>query len=231
MLRFYNVLSGSPTLTPASSKRNRFGYLRANTKCEPYITASTLGWIGHLPFSLQLRWERGLRILWRLSTADDFQEFDFLFATDLKLEAPTLRPFDSVPVVAIAPEEGVVQFWTGLVGFGENDAAIRVRSIPNYPTRFQYLVYDGVIEVGWWHGPIVFPIRLLRSDVTITISPDRPLYYVEPIPSLTALRAALHQSPIDDVRSLGPDELELMRAEIAPTGRANSYAARSRSRR
>ncbi|MFD7700881.1 DUF6065 family protein [Streptomyces caelestis] len=91
-------------------------------------------------------------------------------------------PLLSLPVFTPAPEPGILQVWTGLIAVTPPEWSLLVRGVPNAPGNLVYEVMEGIVETGWWHGPLVGNLRFRKTDQVVHLRPDVPLFGLQPVP-------------------------------------------------
>jgi hypothetical protein len=151
--------------------------LRAAKFCEPYTAASGFGWYIFPPFDFDLLWT-GHDVQWRNAGETKWNELMILKVEDAFHLAGSnldeLDPSASVPVLARAPEQGIVQVWPGLMGVTSVGWSLLVRPLCNHPKARQYDVLEGIIETDWWHGPLITPIRIASVDRAVEFRKNLP---------------------------------------------------------
>ncbi|WP_129841081.1 DUF6065 family protein [Streptomyces sp. RFCAC02] len=158
---------------------------RAVSHCEPLRAASGFGWYLYPPVDCFLKWD-GSSFRWLAEGWSDWLPLtDVAAGTMLRLLGgdPPDDPVLGLPVLSAAPEPGLLQVWTGLIARTPPDWSLLVRSVPNLPGSLTYEVQDGLIETGWWHGPLVGNLRFRRSDEVVRLSRRYPLFAVQPVPA------------------------------------------------
>jgi hypothetical protein len=158
---------------------------RAATFCEPFRTGSGFGWYLYPPVNCFIKWD-GTSFKWLPEGSDGWLPMTNVPAlTLLRLRGvqPSDDPILGLPVFAAVPESGVLQVWTGLAAVTPPDWSLVVRGVPNFPGSLTYEVLDGIIETGWWHGPLAGLLRFRRSDEPVQLSRQVPLFALQPVPA------------------------------------------------
>ncbi|MFC4531754.1 DUF6065 family protein [Sphaerisporangium dianthi] len=157
---------------------------RAVSYCEPFRAASGFGWYLYPPVDCYIKWD-GTAFHWLMESAGDWMPLTNVAArTLIRLLGgePADDAFLGLPVFATPPEPGLLQIWTGLVAVTPPEWSLLVRGVPNMPGSITYEVQDGMLETGWWHGPLMGNLRFRRSDEVVQLSRRMPLFAVQPVP-------------------------------------------------
>ncbi|MGW4637460.1 hypothetical protein ACWEN6_02975 [Sphaerisporangium sp. NPDC004334] len=176
---------------------------RAVSYCEPFRAASGYGWYLYPPVDCYIKWD-GAAFHWLMENADDWMPLTNIAAqTLIRLTGaePADDAFLGLPVFSTPPEAGLLQIWTGLVAVTPPEWSLLVRGVPNLPGSITYEVQDGILETGWWHGPVLGNLRFRRTDEVIQLSRRMPLFAVQPVPCAAYQGKLLRQTefvPVSD---------------------------------
>ena len=184
-VRFF---AGMPDIHPPKRAEATLGGAashRASLYCQPFLLANSFGWYVNPPLDIDLRWD-GAEVKWRSADLDPWSVLEtyvnvqnFLY---LAQHAPNdTRRLLNVPWLAVGPEPGIVQLWTGLFVVSEPGWCTLVRGLVNSRRDPNYDVLEGIIDTDWWLGPMVFPIQIRRTDQIIRIRKQTPIVQLQPI--------------------------------------------------
>lgn len=183
LIEFYQLWPGAPLPRMADPSVVGSISLRAFQHCEPFTAASGFGWYIFPPIDFDIIWD-GHSCLWR-RIGREWQTLRIVVAEELAAELEsystlTGKTFSgSFPFLSNAPESGIIQIWSGLVVWTLPDWVILVRHLANYPRDVAYDVLEGIIETDWWMGPLISPIRIVKSDLTIEFRKKRPYAQIQ----------------------------------------------------
>jgi hypothetical protein len=152
--------------------------------CEALRTASSFGWYVFPPIDFTLQWD-GSQIIWTYRgakawyplTSAQFPGFQPIFD---RAAPKRLRGF-SPPFLTAVPDPGVIQVWTGFFIESAENWSVLVRPPANLPRSLAYDQYEGIVETDRWFGPLFTNLRLVKTDVPIEFSTERPLLQVQPL--------------------------------------------------
>ncbi|HWI36060.1 MAG TPA: DUF6065 family protein [Burkholderiales bacterium] len=152
--------------------------------CEALRSASSFGWYVFPPIDFTLQWD-GSEIIWTYRGAKAWYPLTSAqfpgFSAAFDRAAPGhLRGF-APPFLTAVPEPGIVQMWTGLFVESSENWSILVRPPANLPRHLSYDLYEGIVESDRWFGPLFTNLRLIKTDVPIEFSTERPLVQVQPL--------------------------------------------------
>jgi hypothetical protein len=208
--------------------------------CEALRAASSFGWYVFPPLDFTLQWD-GSEVIWTYRgakawyplTSAQFPGYRAVFDR----AAPTRLCGFSPPFLTAVPEPGIIQVWTGLfIGSAENWSVL-VRPPANLPRSLAYDQYEGIIETDRWFGPLFTNIRLVKTDVPIHFSTERPLVQVQPLQRSTyAEEVSNGFAVVADPRGF-PDEVweryeqTIVKPNLDPVRPIGAYATSVRRRR
>jgi hypothetical protein len=211
--RFCALIGRAPT--PAD--RSGAGTLpaRAVRYCEAVTAAAAFGWHLFPPSTVELFWD-GREVRWRLSEWG-FAEGEWLplrgaaqypgFASRFDAACPPELRGLAPPFLAVLPEPGIVQVWTGALARTSPGWSLLLRAPANLPGRGGYEHFEGVVDTDAWQGPLFVNLRLLRTDEPIVLDADWPLIQAQPIPR-AALGARRREDADTPPRPAGPETLD-----------------------
>jgi hypothetical protein len=158
---------------------------RAALHCQPFLAANGFGWRVFSPLDADLLLE-GDGMKWRKMGQRKWRKLDVVVheesARAIHEIAPEFaRKYARIPMLASAPERDIVQVWTGFVGLALAGWGLLLRPLVNVPQSEAFQVLEGVIETDWWAGPLVFPIRLLKSGTVVSLRQSKPLAQLQPV--------------------------------------------------
>lgn len=227
---------------PQRADRSAAGSLptRAFRYCEPATTASAYGYYVFPPIGFSLIWD-GSDIRWTWDGAPDWypltaaqfpgfrEQFD-------AVAPPEIREF-SPPFIGALQEPGLMQMWTGLVARTAPGWSLIVRPPANLPRRGGYELFEGIVETDRWFGPLIFNMRLTKTDTPIDFRPDYPLLQVQPIPREVYEDATLNNYElVPALEQLTPEDWDdyyetVVRPHVQDVRPRGQYAAAARKRR
>lgn len=182
--------------------------LRAAQHCEPFTAASAFGWHVYPAFDFDLIWS-GHDISWRRSELEPWQELSVVMSGHVfpELTQGASGPTDAaaVPVLARAPEAAIVQLWPGLVVSTPARWSVLVRPLVNHPKAREYDVLEGLIETDWWHGPLITPLRLAKTDRPIRFGTHLPYCQIQLVHQAAYADATFEASTVVDATAGLPD--------------------------
>ncbi len=213
---------------------------RAFRYCEPATSASSFGYYIFPPIGFSLLWD-GSDIQWtwdgaagwaQLSSAG-FPGFNEHFNAAAPEEIGTWAP----PFLGALQEPGLVQVWTGLIARTQPGWSLLVRPPANVPRRGGYELFEGIVESDRWFGPLIFNMRLTKTDMPIDFRPDYPLLQVQPIPRMVYDDATLNNYElVPSLEQLTPEDWDnyydtVVRPHVQEVRPRGQYAAAARRRR
>ena len=173
-----NPQRATATIDDASSHR-------ASLFCHPFLSANAYGWLLLPPLDVDLIWNGG-EVAWRQQSQANWLPLDihtdiasFLYLCE-KTPEP-LRQYMNVPLLAVGPEPGLVQLWSGLFVTSQAGWCVTVRPLVNRRPFDSFDVLEGIVDSDWWLGPLVFPIQIRKTDRIVRIRRNRPLAQLQPI--------------------------------------------------
>ncbi|MEK6286557.1 MAG: DUF6065 family protein [Acidobacteriota bacterium] len=184
LIEFYQLWPDALAPKPADPSIVGSISLRAFQYCEPFTSASGYGWYMFPPIDFDVRWD-GHASVWRSAATRDWEPLRSVVAEEMaaELAAHSTRTGricpGSFPFLSHAPESGIVQIWSGLVVRTLPDWVVLVRPLANYPREAAFDVLEGIIETDWWVGPLISPIRITKSDLTIEFRKQRPYAQIQ----------------------------------------------------
>lgn len=227
---------------PQRADRSAAGSLptRAFRYCEPATTAAAFGYYIFPPIGFSLLWD-GHDIKWTFDGAGGWlplhaaqfpgfrETFDAAAPEEIREYAP--------PFLGALQEPGLVQVWSGLVARTAPGWSLLVRPPANIPRRGGYELFEGVIETDRWFGPLIFNMRLTKTDAPIDFRPDYPLLQVQPIPRHVYEDATLNNYElVPELTQLTPEDWDdyyetVVRPHVQEHRPRGQYAAAARKRR
>jgi hypothetical protein len=175
---------------------------RAVTFCQPFRAASGFGWYGFPPVDFYVKWD-GTSFRWLPAGSDSWLPLETVPVQTLYRlrgdEVPA-DPLLGFPTLLSTIEPGLLQVWTGLVASSPPEWSLLVRGVPNLPGHLTYEVLDGIIETGWWHGPLFTTMRFRRTDEPVKFSRKMPFVVYQPV-----LREAYEAKDVREMTYVPPD--------------------------
>lgn len=158
---------------------------RAAAHCEPLLAASGYGWNIFAPCDFDLIWD-GQLVYWRHADSETWLRLGdpamLPMGDAFSQAAPAeYREWTHVPFLARAPEPGIVQIWSGLIVASPSGWASHIAPPSNYPRVNPVDVIEGIIETDWWFGPLITPVRILKTDVPLAFRRKSPYCQLKPI--------------------------------------------------
>jgi hypothetical protein len=185
--RFYGCFAEAVLPRPADPTARQQAPMRAVAHCEPFRAAAGWGWYLYPPIDFLVKWD-GMAFEWMPKGSDRWLPLKMV-------PVRTLRRYSGADdnsvddyvldhtFIGAAPEPGVLQVWTGLVAVIPRDWALLVRGLPNVPAETgAYETLEGIIEAGWYHGPLVTNLRFRKTDQVVQFLRRTPIFAVQPIP-------------------------------------------------
>lgn len=230
---------------PQRADRSAAGMLptRAFRYCEPSTAASGFGYYVFPAMDFSLRFD-GYDVLWTYEgigewlpipklTSVEFPGFKDHFASIAPPECAEYAP----PFMAVLQEPGFVQLWTGLMVRTAPGWSLLVRPPANFGRPGGYEPFEGVVETDHWFGPLIFPIRLIKTDTPIDFRQEHPMLQVQPIPRAAYQEATLNNYElVPDLNQFTPEDWDdFYDTVVRPNAMADrprgQYAAAARKRR
>lgn len=152
--------------------------------CEAMRTASSFGWYVFPPKEMHLYYDgvecyyheddRWNRVKSEALDEETSEKWNRIAPQDCQeLEPPFLSEL-AVP--------GVVQIWSGYFLCSPEDWSTLIRTPSNYEIFSSMSVYEGLVETDRFNPlPLFVNLRLKKTDVEIHLSPNRPLFQIQPI--------------------------------------------------
>ncbi|WP_159040282.1 DUF6065 family protein [Streptomyces virginiae] len=166
-----------PTLMGAAS-------FRAAVHCQPFREATSHCWYTYPPMSCFLKWDGGA-FHWLPHGQDSWLPISSEVTGRMlyHVQGRTINkdPLLSLPILAAAPEAGILQVWTGLIAQSPPGWSLLTRGVPNWPGEIVYEVLEGIVETDWWHGPVLANLRFRKTDEVVRLNPKIPLYAIQPL--------------------------------------------------
>lgn len=151
--------------------------------CEAVRTASSFGWYAFPARSINLLFdgtdtymehESGWERLDSEHAADPDQWWNHYCPEHLNDMAP--------PLVTSIGQPGYVQIWSGLLVQTRKDWSSLIRPIANTSQSGQYFCFEGIVETDrYGPAPLFINMRLLTTNVPISIDANEPLFQVQPV--------------------------------------------------
>jgi hypothetical protein len=235
-VRFY---AGMPDIHPPRRADATLGGAashRASLYCQPFLLANSFGWYVDPPLDIDLSWD-GAEVKWRLADTDQWSVLETYVSVQnflyLAQHAPdAIKRLLNVPFLAVGPEAGIVQLWTGLFAISNHGWCSLVRGIVNSRQDPNYQVLEGIIDTDWWLGPLVFPIQIRRTDQTIRIRRQTPIVQIQPIHRACLSDAVLPETmEIRNVNNWSAEEWQRYKSSMEMkenAGKRGTYRAESR---
>ena len=181
---FYGAIPGCRA--PIRADTSVLGTLpsRGFQYCEALRSAASFGWYVFPPIDFTLQWD-GSQIIWTYRGAKawyplgsaQFPGYQALFDRT----APRRLKGFSPPFLTAVPDPGIVQIWTGFFIESAESWSVLVRPPANLPRSLNYDQYEGIVETDRWFGPLFTNVRLVKTDLPIEFSTERPLVQVQPL--------------------------------------------------
>lgn len=239
-VKFHQLYPDAPVPKRADATLGGAAFLRAYTHCEPFAAGSSFGWYVFPPVDFSLMWD-GSVVSWKVSATDPWQVLDDAvalpgFGKQYVQKAPQkLRQLGALPFLGRGPEPGIVQIFAGLLIETPKDWSVLIRPLANYPRDARYEVLDGIIETGWWQGPVITPLRIVKTDEPIRFQREKPLYQIQPVPRRAyaedTLSAVSVTQGLEDLAAEDWQRLEeAMTLRHGEKGKAGSYKREVRRR-
>lgn len=244
LVTFYQVWSDAPPPSRADPSLSGSIPLRAYRYCDPFTTASGFGWYMFPPLSFALRWN-GSSVDWKPARAPKWVSLETVGLPGYREQYEQAAPVgytsheilaESPPLLTAIHEPGIVQLWTGLLARTQPGWALLIRPPANLPRIEGAEVLEGIIETDWWFGPLIFNVRLTKTDQPILFETHTPFCQAQPIPteaysdealSSMVLRRGLSEFTREDWKAYA-DAILLRHREGARVG---SYKREARSRK
>jgi hypothetical protein len=237
---FYGAVPG--VRTPMRADASVLGTLpsRGFQYCEALRSASSFGWYVFPPIDFTLQWD-GAEIIWTYRGAKAWYPLTSAqfpgFSAAFDRAAPKhLRGF-APPFLTAVPEPGIVQMWTGLFVESIENWSILVRPPANLPRHLSYDLYEGIVESDRWFGPLFTNLRLIKTDVPIEFSTERPLVQVQPLHRSTYADEVLnHFRVVPGMAEYASEtwsryEESLVKPNLDPVRPVGAYASEVRKRK
>jgi hypothetical protein len=227
---------------PQRADRSAAGSLptRAFRYCEPATTAAAFGYYVFPPTGFSLIWD-GHDIKWTFEGAGSWLPLNSVqfpgFGPQFEAIAPQEIREYAPPFLSALQEPGLVQMWSGLVARTAPGWSLLVRPPANMPRRGGYELFEGVIETDRWFGPLIFNMRLTKTDSPIDFRPDYPVLQVQPIPRHAYEDATLNNYElVPELGQLTPEDWDdyyetVVRPHVQEHRPRGQYAAAARKRR
>ncbi len=240
LIIFHRFIPGARL--PQRADRSAAGSLptRAFRYCEPATSASGYGYYVFPPIGFSLLWD-GSDIRWTWDGASDWFPLTAAqfpgFSAQFDAVAPAEIRQYSPPFIGALQEPGLVQMWSGLVARTAPGWSLLVRPPVNLPRRGGYELFEGIIETDRWFGPLIFNMRLTKTDTPIDFRPDYPLLQVQPIPRMAYDDDMLkNYELVPDLNQLTPEDWDdyydtVVRPHVQDARPRGQYAAAARKRR
>jgi hypothetical protein len=189
---FYACFDGVTPPTPADPMVHGTQSFRATAFCEPFRAAAGFGWYAFPPLDFYVKWT-GTGFHWLPAGSDGWMPLTTVPVQTLYrlrgAEVPD-DPMMGVPVIITTVEPGFLQIWNGLVATSPPEWSLLVRGAPNIPGHLPYEVLDGIVETGWWHGPLFTTFRFRRTDEPVKFARAMAMGAYQPILRASYLDAA-----------------------------------------
>ena len=185
---------------PQRADRSAAGMLptRAFRYCEPSTTASGFGYYIFPAMDFSVRFD-GYDILWTYPGIGEWLPIPKLggvqhpgFAEYFASVAPPECADYAPPLMGSLQEAGYMQMWTGLMVRTAPGWSLLVRSPANFGRPGGYEALEGVIETDRWFGPLIYSLRLIKTDTPIVFRQDHPMLQVQPIPRIAYQESTLN---------------------------------------
>ncbi|WP_189066708.1 DUF6065 family protein [Deinococcus seoulensis] len=192
-LRIVQLFPNAPDVQAADPTLNGTIPLRGYRYCDPFTSANGHGWYVYAPMNFSLRWD-GVEFMWRNDEAEKpawhrlTPQYYPGFRDHIEQTAPEfVKPYINLPFIGKATDPGLLLFWPGIIGFTSAGWSLLVRAPVNYPVPTSYQVYDGIIETDWWNGPIISPLKIIKTDTIISFKRQVPVFQLQLVKKETYL--------------------------------------------
>jgi hypothetical protein len=211
--------------------------LRAYRYCEPFILASSFGWMFFSPIEFRIIWT-GNEFLWRPKSSAAWIPLGTAqmpgYSKWFEENAPENYRRLEIPFLAAFPERGVVQVWTGFAARTKADWSLLIRGVPNISGSGAYCHLEGIVEHDWWTGPVMANLQFVQSNQEVVFSRSTPLLLAQPVHRQTYTKAFLEStSALTDISAMSDENWRALEQAVffgkdeKPIG---SYAKESRKR-
>ena len=231
--QFYRLWPGAPEPRPADPSVVGALSLRAVQHCEPIVAASGLGWYLYPPIDFDLTFD-GHRSMWRAAGQDNWLPLTVVPALPVQEGLTKRMGAEAGPVPSFlsnAPEHGIVQIWCGSVVRSPPGWWSLVRPLVNYPRDHLFEVLEGIIETDWWTGPLLSPIRMVKTDQTVELRRHRPFALLQPVRREATIISLGAMSLDNAPEEILAEFLTFSRAAAAPDRKQGSYRRAARAHR
>jgi Family of unknown function (DUF6065) len=229
LITVHCLYKDAPVPKPADRTINGTIPARAKSFCEPFMTMNGLGLLIYPPVDFALMWD-GEQIFWRPGTDSTWRQlvdgvappgFDEEFFSNAPPHVTDLRPFRFLEKI---PENGMVQIWPGILVRTRPGYGMVVRSPINQLTPgIQFL--EGFIETDWWFGPLAAPARILKTDVPIVFSTNKPFLQIYAFPKDVSHAQSEQTVGRMGMEAMTVEDWESYDAAVAPLNRRGETGA------
>jgi Family of unknown function (DUF6065) len=243
LMTFHRLLPAARL--PQRADRSAAGMLptRAYRYCEPSSTASGFGYYVFPAMDYTLRFD-GYDVYWKYPAMDDwalipklggvqYPGFRDYFASIAPPEFAEYAP----PLMAVLQEPGFMQMWTGLMVRTAPGWSTLVRPPANFGRPGGYEPFEGVIETDRWFGPLIFNLKLIKTNEVIDFRQEHPMLQVQPIPRVAYQESNLNNYElVPELRQFTPEDWDdyydtVVRPNAMEDRPRGQYAAAARRRR
>jgi Family of unknown function (DUF6065) len=208
MVKFTAIMPSA--VEPMRADKTALGSIPAAAMqyCEALKTASSYGWYVFPPRDIQLRWDGTQVFFLNGNTWEVLRSvIDSDTAELWTQQAPASLKRSVPPFLSQLFVPGLVQIWTGLTVQTAQDWSVLVRPLANVVTPKSYLCFEGMIESDWFCPlPLFINLKLLATDVVISLPRTQPLFQVQPVPRI-AYAHSTHEATNTSLSDLGSQAL------------------------
>ena len=230
---------------PQRADRSAAGMLptRAFRYCEPSTAASGYGYYVFPAMDFSLCFD-GYDILWTYPGIGEWVPIPKLGSVPFpgfKDHFASLAPpefADYAPhFMAVLQEPGFIQLWSGLMVRTAPGWSLSVRAPVNFARPGGYEVFEGIVETDHWFGPLIAPIRLIKTDTPIDFRQEHPIWQVQPVPRQAYQEATLNNYElVPELRQFTPEDWDdyydtVVRPNAMADRPRGQYAIAARKRR
>lgn len=237
LLTLYKAYAKAPAVRQAEKGAAGTMPTAAFQFCEAMRIASSFGWYVYPPKDISLVFDGEETYIFEDDAWIPLKSYNLEdeFRQKWRSAAPDhLADFDP-PYISELSFPGHVQIWSGYFVKTAPNWSLQIRGPVNFGNRSSFFNYEGVIETDTWTpAPLFGNIKLLKTDVEIHLSHQRPLFQIVPVFRALDMKRPLEMVEVDIFDTEGQFDWEelpntLRHAVKDPSYRPGRYATQVRN--
>ncbi len=188
--------------------------------CEALRSASSFGWYAYPAATSTLLFD-GKDIYINIDSAWELLNTEHASDPDewWNKECPEYLIDKAPPFITSIGVAGYVQIWSGHLVRSAGDWSVLIRPVANTTISNQYFCFEGIVETDQYrYAPLFTNIKILKTDIPITINAHEPLFQVQPVHRSSYSSEVLQSFSVSSLDNMAPNDW----TDYSSTIRSNS---------